>query len=62
MLKKIIKIVKKVVFSFLLIYGYNLVISPINMMVPLNILVITYVSLLGIPAFLSVIVISFLIY
>lgn len=62
MLKKIIKILKKIVLSFLLIYGYNLVISPINMIVPLNIISISYITILGIPAFLSIIVISFFIY
>lgn len=62
MLKKIIKILKKIVLSFLLIYGYNLVISPINMIVPLNLISISYITILGIPAFLSIIVISFFIY
>lgn len=62
MLKKIVKILKKIVLSFLLIYGYNLVISPINMLVPLNIITISYITILGIPAFLSIIVISFFIY
>lgn len=62
MLKKIYKLVAKFVFSFLLIYGYNLIISPINMVIPFNIITLSYVTLLGIPAFLSIILIFFIIY
>ncbi|HPF82858.1 MAG TPA: pro-sigmaK processing inhibitor BofA family protein [Bacilli bacterium] len=62
MLKKIIKIVRRVILSFIIIYGYNLLISPINLIIPINLVTLTYTTILGIPAFLSIIVVSLLIY
>ena len=62
MLKKIIKFLKRILFSFLIIYGYNIIISPVNMIIPLNIITVGYVTIFGIPGFISIILIFFLIY
>ena len=60
MLKKILKIAKKLIFSFLLIYSYNLIAVPINITVPINFITLFYTTVLGIPAFLSIIVLLFI--
>ena len=60
MIRKIFKIIKKVIFSFLLIYSYNLIAVPINVTIPINFITIFYTTVLGIPAFLSIIVLLFI--
>lgn len=62
MLKKIFKIIKKIVFSMFLIYGYNLIAVPLGIIVPLNIITIIYVTLFGVPALLSLIALIFFVF
>lgn len=62
MLKKIFQILKKIVFSMFLIYGYNLIAVPLGILVPLNILTVLYVAIFGVPALLSLIVLIFFVF
>ena len=62
MLKKIFKIVKKVVFSALLLYGYNVIAGPINVIVPINFFNIGLITFLGIPALFSLIFINIIVF
>lgn len=62
MVKKIFQILKKIVFSMFLIYGYNLIAVPLGILVPLNILTILYVSIFGVPALLSLITLIFFVF
>lgn len=57
----IIKIIKKVVVTILLIYGLNLIISSLGIIIPLNIITIALVSLLGIPGLCTLVVLYLLI-
>ena len=45
----IIKVIKKIIFSILIIYGLDVILSGFNIIVPLNIYTIGIVSLLGFP-------------
>ena len=62
MIKKIFKFIKKVVFSSFLLYGYNLLAAPLNIVIPINLINIGAVSILGIPALFSLIFIHILIF
>lgn len=62
MLKKIFQILKKIVFSMFLIYGYNLIAVPLGILVPLNILTVLYVAVFGVPALLSLIALIFFVF
>ena len=62
MLKKIKKAFKKILFSFLIIYGFNMVLVPLNINIPLNIINILVVSVLGLPSFLSLIIVLLIAY
>ena len=62
MLKKIFQILKKIVFSMFLIYGYNLIAVPLGILVPLNILTVLYVAIFGVPALLSLIALMFFVF
>ena len=51
------KILKRIIISSFLIYGYNLLAQPLNLIIPINIITISSVSLLGIPALFSLILV-----
>lgn len=62
MLKKILTFLKKVVFSFFFLYGYNLIAAPLNLFIPINIFTIGILTLLGIPALIGLMVILLVLY
>ena len=53
MLKKIFSVLKKVVFYSFLLYGYNLLVNPLNLMVPINVITVLALSIFGVPALIS---------
>lgn len=61
MTSKIIKIVRKVCLAFVMMYGLNIILSSVNIFIPINIITICLVSLLGSPGVLSLVAIYFLI-
>lgn len=62
MLKKIFSLLKKIVISAFILYGYNLIAAPLNIMIPINIITIALISVLGLPALFSLILIFILIF
>lgn len=62
MIKKIFNIIKKVVFSVFLIYGYNLIMAPLNLIIPINIITVSLVTILGIPALISLIIVLLVVF
>lgn len=57
MFKKIFKIIRRIVFTVLLLYGYNLIMAPLDMMIPINIITVSLITILGSSALLGLIVI-----
>lgn len=53
MLKIVLKVVKRIVFSSFLLYGYNLLVNPLNLMVPINVITVSALSIFGVPALIS---------
>ena len=62
MLKKFLKIIKKIIFSTFLLYGYNILATPLNILIPINLFNIGIISILGIPALFSLIFIHIIIF
>ena len=62
MLKTIIKILKRIVISSFLLYGYNLIVQPLGLSIPINIITVSALTILGVPALLALISIVVLIY
>lgn len=60
MLEIIKKVVKKIIFAFVILYGLNVIISSINIFIPINIFTLAVVSILGVPGLLSLISIFFI--
>ncbi|MGN1358565.1 MAG: pro-sigmaK processing inhibitor BofA family protein [Bacilli bacterium] len=60
MLKKIFNIIRKLVVAVLLIYAYNKLAVPLNVVIPINIITVLLVSLGGIPSILMLVLFSLL--
>lgn len=59
MLKSILKIIKKVVISILILYGYNLITQPFNLNIPINIITIMIMVLFDTCGFVGMILFYF---
>lgn len=62
MLKKLFHLIRRVVVSAFVLYGYNLIVVPLNMMIPINIITVGLLTIFGVPALVSLIVILVLVY
>ncbi len=60
MLKIVQMVVKKVIFAFLLLYGLDLCVNSLNVVIPINLFTIGTVSCLGVPGLVSLIVMFFM--
>ena len=61
MKKKVLKILGKLCFAFVSVYGLNLILSGVNMFIPINIITIVLVTLLGTPGILGLVAVYLLI-
>lgn len=62
MLNKIINVLKRIVFSSFLLYGYNLIAVSLGIIIPINIITVLILVVLGYPSLFSLILIQTLIY
>lgn len=62
MLKIVFKIIKRIIISSFLLYGYNLLVQPLGLTIPINVLTVGAITILGIPALLCLIFIMVLVY
>ena len=51
----LLSIIKKVIFSAFILYGYNLIAVNFNMTVPINVYTLSFVTFLGSPALIALI-------
>jgi len=52
-MKKILSVFKHILFAPFLLYLYNLVATPLDLIVPINLITILIVGLLGIPGLIT---------
>lgn len=60
MLKSILKIIKKLVISIIVLYGYNLITQPFNLNIPINIITILIMVLFNTSGFIGLVLFYFL--
>ncbi len=48
-MKKIAVVLKKIILSAFILYGYNLIAVKFNLTIPINIITVSSVSILGFP-------------
>jgi len=56
MLRKFFSFFKKILFSIFLLYGYNLIASSFNVVIPINVITVLTIAIFGIPALISFII------
>ena len=54
-MKKLLSLLRKVIFSFFILYGFNMIASDFNIIIPINVITISLVSFLGFPALFSLV-------
>lgn len=57
-LKKIMLIIKKIVMALFMLYSFNLIIGYAGILIPINLCSIVLVSIFGVPAVFSLIVLT----
>ena len=57
-MEKLKGLMKKIIMVFYLIYGYNNLVMPINMTIPINIFTILLVFIFGMPSLLALVLIK----
>ena len=61
MLRLIIKVIKRVIIAVFMLYGLNILLASMNILIPINIFSISIVSILGIPGLCTLIALFLLI-
>jgi pro-sigmaK processing inhibitor BofA len=62
MFKQIFNIFRKIIFSILALYMYNLIGQSLGIIIPINIITILILTILGLPALFSLIFILVFVY
>lgn len=57
-MKNILILLKKVVISYIVLYGYNLIAVNFNMIIPINFMTVLLVTLLGVPSLMALILLK----
>ena len=57
MFKKIFSLMKKIVLAAFILYGFNLIMSPLSIIIPINIITVSVVTLFSFPGLLGLVVI-----
>ena len=55
-------IVRRIIFGFVILYGYNLIAVSFNMTIPINVITIFLISVLGAPAMFALIMLLLMVY
>ena len=62
MIKKMFNILKRIIISAFILYGYNLIITPINLTIPINLITIGLLTVFRIPALFALIIILIVVF
>jgi|LSQX01.1.fsa_nt_gb hypothetical protein len=60
-MKMLLKLLRRLIGAFLLLYGVNLIISSLNIVIPINYITVGAITLLGSPALLGLVAIYLII-
>ena len=58
MFKKILNVIKRIIVAVLIIYAYNKLALPLDVVIPMNVITILLVACCGIPAILMLVLFS----
>ena len=55
MKEKIFVLFKRIIFSFVILYGFNTIGNNFNIIIPINIITLSVITVLGLPALFSLV-------
>jgi len=55
MKKKIFELFKRILFSFIVLYSFNTIGTNFNTIIPINIITVSLITVLGLPALFSLV-------
>ena len=61
-MKYVISILKRIIFGFFVLYSFNIISSNFNLVIPINFVTISIVSILGFPALFALVLFLILVY
>lgn len=61
-MKYIVFLLKQLVLGFIILYGYNMIAVNFNLVLPINVVTVSSVSLLGFPGLFSLILFYVIVY
>lgn len=56
MLKFLLKIIKKIIFGMIILFGYNTFLSSLNLLIPINLITIFIASLFDVPGIIGLVI------
>ena len=59
-MKKVVHLIKKILFNLFFLYTFNIMIGPANIIIPINIITILLMTVFGVPSLFSLIIIKIL--
>lgn len=54
-MNKIFSLFKRILFSFVILYGFNTIGDSFNIIIPINIITLSLITILGFPALFSLV-------
>lgn len=54
-MKKLFNLLKRILFSFVILYGFNTIGSNFSLIIPINLITISLITFLGFPALFSLV-------
>jgi len=54
-MKKVIQFIKRFILSFFVLYGFNMIVTNFNIIIPINFITVGFLSILGFPALFSLV-------
>ena len=57
-IKFIVRIIRRIIFSFMLLFGLNVMIKSMGIIIPINIINVIFISILGVPGLVVLLIIK----
>lgn len=61
MIKKIILIIRKICLAFVMLYALNLILTSVDIFIPINLITLLLVTILGAPSIIGLVIIYLII-
>ena len=57
----VIELLKKIIMSYIVLYGYNLIAANFNMLIPINLITVLLVTILGVPSLIALVLLKIIV-